>query len=292
MWKDVVHIIDHKNEAKFWGRGTLLMSRSIIIIFYWNSCKLQSCQNTWFWVSNDISLQPITLQKFNFKCISQTRSITFVSSCLILGRIPGPEWAVDIEPMQMYPCSLSDDYNIQQMDCSTGNKKSLQITLSILKQASVLCSKILLSLSLRLNTQSYHFGFCKWMIINEKFTVVLVFTSLKSVQHKSLSHVVPNCIFTHNDINFVLAVDPAVFISYWGKEKENQKTVKHLCSKLTEAGFHCWLDIEQMGGGGNWNVKIYEGIRAAKVTKFRIFKHRCYRLKARKNSILVPVSFP
>lgn len=114
------------------------------------------------------------------------------------------------------------------------------------------------------------------MIINEKFTVVLVFTSLKSVQHKSSSHVVPNCIFTHNNINFVLAVDPAVFISYnWGKEKENQKTVKHLCSKLTEAGIHCWLDIEQMGGGDNWNAKIDEGIRAAKVTKFRIFKHRC-----------------
>ena len=71
-----------------------------------------------------------------------------------------------------------------------------------------------------------------------------------------------------------------MFISYnWGKGKENQKTVKHLCSKLTEAGFHCWLDIEQMGGGDNWNAKIVEGIRAAKVTRFRTFKHRCYRLK-------------
>ena len=118
------------------------------------------------------------------------------------------------------------------------------------------------------------------MTINEKFTVVLVFTSLKRFQHKSSSHVVPNCIFTHNNTNFVLAVDPAVFISYnWGEEKENQKTVKHLCSKLTEAGFHCWLDIEQMGGGDILNAKIAEGIGAAKVTRFRIFKHRCYRLK-------------
>lgn len=114
------------------------------------------------------------------------------------------------------------------------------------------------------------------MTINEKFTVVLVFTSLKSIQHKSSSHVVPNCIFTHNNINFV----PAVFISYnWGKGKENQKTVKHLCSKLTEAGFHCWLDIEQMSGGDILNAKIVEGIRAAKVTRFSIFKQRCYRLK-------------
>ena len=88
-------------------------------------------------MSNDISLRPITLQKLNFKCISQARSITFVSSCLFLGRIPGPEGAVDIEPMQMYPCSLSDDYNIQQMDCSTGNKKSLQITLSIIIKISI-----------------------------------------------------------------------------------------------------------------------------------------------------------
>ncbi|XP_067037068.1 uncharacterized protein [Acropora muricata] len=63
-----------------------------------------------------------------------------------------------------------------------------------------------------------------------------------------------------------IGVDPAVFISYnWGKGKENQKTVKHLFSKLTEAGFHCWLDIEQMGGGDNWNAEIDEGIRASKV---------------------------
>ena len=118
------------------------------------------------------------------------------------------------------------------------------------------------------------------MTIDERFSVVLVFTSLKSVQHKSSCHVVPNCIFIHNNINFVFAVDPAVFISYnWGKGKENQKTVKHLFSKLTEAGFHCWLDIEQMGGGDNWNAEIDEGIRASKVTRFRIFKHRCYRLK-------------
>ncbi|XP_071509003.1 uncharacterized protein [Diadema antillarum] len=57
---------------------------------------------------------------------------------------------------------------------------------------------------------------------------------------------------------------PSVFISYqWDKQPEI--TIKRLFSRLTNLGYHCWLDINQMGGGDPLNHKIDEGIRNAKV---------------------------
>lgn len=74
---------------------------------------------------------------------------------------------------------------------------------------------------------------------------------------------------------FALAVGPEVFISYnW----DHQETVKLLCGKLREAGFRCWQDIEQMGGGDAMNALIDNGIRTAEVTRFSIFKHSCCRV--------------
>ena len=57
-------------------------------------------------------------------------------------------------------------------------------------------------------------------------------------------------------------VPPSVFISYnWGMQDD----AKLLRDYLERAGFPCWMDIGQMGGGDALYSKIYEGIRNAKV---------------------------
>ena len=55
---------------------------------------------------------------------------------------------------------------------------------------------------------------------------------------------------------------PPVFLSYqWG----NQKAVLKLKTHLEEAGYACWMDIGQMGGGDKLFAKIDAGIRGAKI---------------------------
>ncbi|XP_022105446.1 uncharacterized protein LOC110987214 isoform X2 [Acanthaster planci] len=57
------------------------------------------------------------------------------------------------------------------------------------------------------------------------------------------------------------APSPVVFISYnWGIQEE----VCLMRDHLERAGFPCWMDIGQMGGGDALYAKIYEGIRNAK----------------------------
>ena len=58
------------------------------------------------------------------------------------------------------------------------------------------------------------------------------------------------------------AASPDVFISYqWGKQPE----VKALYARLSEAGFSCWMDIAQMGGGDSLYEKIDRGVRGCQV---------------------------
>ncbi|XP_071171147.1 uncharacterized protein [Mytilus edulis] len=58
------------------------------------------------------------------------------------------------------------------------------------------------------------------------------------------------------------ASPPAVFLSYqWGHQEE----VKLICNHLQMAGYECWMDIGQMGGGDKLFEKIDNGIRGAKV---------------------------
>ena len=64
------------------------------------------------------------------------------------------------------------------------------------------------------------------------------------------------------DEDFEYASPPPVFISYqWGHQPEARLLQKH----LEMAGYECWLDLGQMGGGDKLFEKIDSGIRAAKV---------------------------
>ena len=55
---------------------------------------------------------------------------------------------------------------------------------------------------------------------------------------------------------------PPIFLSYqWGA----QKAVMTLKNHLEEAGYACWMDTSQMGGGDKLFAKIDAGIRGAKV---------------------------
>ena len=55
---------------------------------------------------------------------------------------------------------------------------------------------------------------------------------------------------------------PEIFLSYqWGHQNE----VKLISRHLEMAGYKCWMDIGQMGGGDKLFEKIDSGIRAAKI---------------------------
>lgn len=64
------------------------------------------------------------------------------------------------------------------------------------------------------------------------------------------------------DVTVEIKRTPPVFLSYqWG----SQKAVLRLKSHLEQAGYACWMDVGEMGGGDKLFAKIDAGIRGAKV---------------------------
>ena len=55
---------------------------------------------------------------------------------------------------------------------------------------------------------------------------------------------------------------PMVFLSY---QWDHQLEVKAIKKHLEMAGFPCWMDIGQMGGGDQLFAKISQGMRSSKV---------------------------
>ncbi|CAF3805546.1 unnamed protein product [Rotaria sp. Silwood1] len=55
---------------------------------------------------------------------------------------------------------------------------------------------------------------------------------------------------------------PPIFLSY---QWNSQAMVSQMKDRLEEAGYSCWMDVGQMGGGSKLHSKIDKGIRGAKV---------------------------
>ncbi|KAH9508552.1 hypothetical protein Btru_051989 [Bulinus truncatus] len=107
----------------------------------------------------------------------------------------------------------------------------------------------------------------EWYITHKTSEATLaVLTQLQEMDRLDAAVIVENAMKNAEavveDEEFMYASPPPIFISYqWFHQTE----VKLLKQHLEMAGYECWLDIGQMGGGDKLFEKIDTGIRAAKV---------------------------
>ncbi|KAL8602242.1 hypothetical protein ACOMHN_022755 [Nucella lapillus] len=93
-----------------------------------------------------------------------------------------------------------------------------------------------------------------------------ILTSLQLLDREDAAVIVENAMKNAEavveDEEFEYATPPDIFLSYqWGHQDE----VRLLRQHLEMAGFSCWMDVGQMGGGDKLFEKIDSGIRGAKL---------------------------
>ncbi|XP_033750085.1 uncharacterized protein LOC117334516 [Pecten maximus] len=92
-----------------------------------------------------------------------------------------------------------------------------------------------------------------------------VLTALQEMNRMDAAAIVENAMkavegVVEEEVDY--ATPPPIFLSYqWGHQNE----VKLLRNHLQMAGYECWMDIGQMGGGDKLFEKIDNGIRGAKI---------------------------
>ncbi|XP_060062568.1 uncharacterized protein LOC132543123 [Ylistrum balloti] len=92
-----------------------------------------------------------------------------------------------------------------------------------------------------------------------------VLTALQEMNRMDAAAIVENAMkavegVVEEEVDYV--TPPPIFLSYqWGHQNE----VKLLRNHLQMAGYECWMDIGQMGGGDKLFEKIDNGIRGAKI---------------------------
>ncbi|KAL8602241.1 hypothetical protein ACOMHN_022754 [Nucella lapillus] len=93
-----------------------------------------------------------------------------------------------------------------------------------------------------------------------------ILTSLQLLDREDAAVIVENAMKNAEAVveneEFEYATPPDIFLSYqWGHQDE----VRLLRQHLEMAGFSCWMDVGQMGGGDKLFEKIDSGIRGAKL---------------------------
>lgn len=96
-----------------------------------------------------------------------------------------------------------------------------------------------------------------WMESNgrTRYCIDLLISCLEQIGRKDVADVI------QTEIGPELPAPP-VFISY---QWDSQEAVLGLRRRMELAGFPCWMDVGQLGGGDSLYGKIYEGISKAKV---------------------------
>uniref|UniRef100_A0ABM0M4J8 Uncharacterized protein LOC102810009 n=1 Tax=Saccoglossus kowalevskii TaxID=10224 RepID=A0ABM0M4J8_SACKO len=92
-----------------------------------------------------------------------------------------------------------------------------------------------------------------------------VMTSLKELGRSECVNIIEDALNASGETVLEKPSDlthPPVFISY---QWDHQSEVKTLKEHLEMAGYECWMDIGQMGGGDKLYEKIDEGLRGAKI---------------------------